>query len=176
MQHTVYTHTHNIHNTFYYMCISECIHIYRHTAMHTPPNPRIALMNTPHFWADREMIGTEKALHQHIQAYGMWTHWWAHTYGAGGFCCFAWEEGTELAFDQPPNHRAQHIKYSLKIPNCLGCIIFLIMAKKPIIIKYNTLYSSLQFLWFSSHRIKKRREIAYCTFLHLCYRMYNFIS
>lgn len=61
--------------------------------------------------ADSEKAGTQKALHQHIQAYGMWTHWWAHTYGTGGSCCISWEGGTAFAFDQTPNHRAQHTKY-----------------------------------------------------------------
>lgn len=83
--------------------------------------PQRGTTENSHCWADSGMIGAKKALHQHIQAYGMWTHWWAHTYGAGGFCCVAWEAGTALAFDQTPNHRAQHTEYSLE--NCFGCII-----------------------------------------------------
>lgn len=101
------------------------------------------------------MIGTEKALHQHIQAYGMWTHWWAHTYGAGGFCCFAWEEGTVLAFDQTPNHRAQHTEYSLKISNCLWLHHFVSLFKKKNQMQVPLACSSLQMLSTWNHRIKK---------------------
>lgn len=91
--------------------------------IYTHPNPQVCTNENSDCWADSEKFGTEKALHSHIQAYGMWTHWWAHTYGTGGFCCISWEEGAVLAFDRTPNHRAQHTKYCLKISNCLGCII-----------------------------------------------------
>lgn len=35
-----------------------------------------------------------------------------------------------LAFDQTPNHRAQHTKYCLKISNCLGLHHFVPLLKK----------------------------------------------
>lgn len=137
----IITHTHT--------CAGLNTYIYKHGLIQTPL-PQDCTNENPHCWTDSEMIGTEKALHQHIQAYGMWTHWWAHTYGAGGFCCYTWEEGTVLAFDQTPNHSAQHKEYSLKISYCLGCIIFFPLFEKR---EYNTAQSILQVLLFCYCRI-----------------------
>lgn len=93
----------------------NCCTVQTYVSLDTHEQMCIYIYNsTQSFLGNSEVMAIENALHQHIQAYGLWTHWWAHTYGAGGFCCFAWEEGTVLAFDQTPNHWARHTKYSLK--------------------------------------------------------------
>lgn len=130
-------------------------HIYRQTAMHTPP-PQDCTNERPPFlsgqWDDwhRESITPAHSGIWHVDPL-MGTHiwcWWLLLLRMGGrHCACLWSASKS----QSTAHKVQP-----KNPKLFGLHHFCVIMEGGR--QYNTLFICLQFLWFSSHRICKKEK------------------